>query len=67
MRLGYTAMTMSQALNELEANALATVLRRGRERMLVFENDRRALWKAAFPYLRNPICETIRVKERGLR
>lgn len=65
-RLGYTAMTMSRAVSELEASALVTVLRRGRKRTLVFENDHHALWQAALPYLRNPIRETIRVHEREL-
>lgn len=65
-RLGYTAMTMSRAVSELEASALVTVLRRGRERTLVFGKDRHALWQTALPYLRNPIRETVRVKEREL-
>jgi hypothetical protein len=62
-KLGYTAMTMSRALDEIEANGLGRVEHKGRERLLDFPDGMKALWKTALPYLRNPVRETVRIKE----
>lgn len=64
--LGYTAMTMSRALDEIEINELGQVVRYGRERLLIFLKEKDDLWQAALPYLRNPVRETVRVKENQL-
>jgi len=64
--LGYSAMTMSRALDEIEGNELGQVVRFGRERLLIFHKDKDDLWQEALPYLRNPIRETVRVKENNL-
>jgi hypothetical protein len=64
--LGYTTMTMSRALDEMEANGLGQVVRSGRERLLASPADRRGFWTAALPYLRNPVRETVRFKENRL-
>lgn len=64
--LGYTDMTMSRALDELEANELGRVVRRGRERLLSFPDERRILWQAALPYMRDPARKTARIQEAGL-
>lgn len=53
--LGYSAMTMTRAFDELEAANLAEVTIRGRERCLKFADDRRALWEKAQPVLRSPV------------
>lgn len=65
--LNYTAMTMTRAFNELEANELAQVVRQGRERHLSFVLSKRALWKKALPMLRNPCKETVRVMKTALQ
>jgi len=65
-RLGYTTMTMSRALDEIEANALGQVERSGRERLLDFPAGRRHLWQEALRYLRNPVRETVRIRESRL-
>lgn len=65
--MGYTAMTMTRALNELEAHKLAQVVRQGRERHLSFVLSKRALWEKALPVLRNPCREIVRVSEAALR
>lgn len=65
-KLGYTTMTMTRALNESEANALGKEGRNGRERLLDFPAGRRALWPAALPYPRNPVRETVRIRESQL-
>ncbi len=49
-------------MDEIEANDLGHVERDGRERLLAFPGDRRALWERALPYLRNPVRKTVRVQ-----
>jgi hypothetical protein len=56
-RLGYSAMTMTRAFDELEAAQLGTVTTRGRERALGLAGDRRDLWTRALPLLRTPVAE----------
>lgn len=62
-KLGYTTMTMSRALDEIEANKLGQVFRNGRERLLEFPTGRQTLWQNALPYMRNPVRETVRIRE----
>jgi hypothetical protein len=64
--LGYTTMTMSRALDEIEANGLGRVAQKGRERLLDFPEGRKALWEASLPFLRNPVRETVRIRESQL-
>lgn len=64
--LDYTTMSMSRALDEIEANGLGRVQRKGRERLLDFPEGMKALWKAALPYFRNPVRETVRIMDRQL-
>ncbi|MEX0643123.1 MAG: winged helix-turn-helix domain-containing protein [Pirellulales bacterium] len=54
-RLGYSAMTISRALDELEAADLAESAQFGRERHLHFTEPRPWVWKKAQPFLRNPV------------
>ncbi|MCL7488841.1 MAG: MarR family transcriptional regulator [Desulfobulbaceae bacterium] len=65
-RLGYTTMSMSRALDEIEANGLGRVQRKGRERLLDFPEGMKALWKAALPFFRNPVRKTVRIMDRQL-
>jgi len=65
-RLGYTAMTMSRVLDEIEAHDLGRVNRVGRERLLDFPEGRSALWEASRALLRDPVRETVRVWRREL-
>lgn len=65
-RLGYAEMTMSRALDELEANKLAAVKREGRERWCTFPGERAVLWEKALPYLRDPVRTTMRVWENRI-
>jgi len=62
-RLGYSTMTLSRALDEIEANSLGQVGRKGRERLLDFPAGQPALWGAALPYMRNPVREVVRIRE----
>jgi hypothetical protein len=58
-RLGYSAMTMTRAFNELEAAKLGEVAMQGRERCLRFGQDRRDLWKKSEPLLRSPVTKRL--------
>ncbi|MFN0055197.1 MAG: MarR family transcriptional regulator [Planctomycetales bacterium] len=53
-RLGYTKMTMSRALDELEAEQLCDVTREGRERRLRLKEGRKQLWESVLPLLQAP-------------
>lgn len=65
-QLWYSAMTMSRAVDELEATQVAQVERMGRERLISFPEDRRATWNKVLPRLRNPISNTVRVLEQDV-
>lgn len=65
-KLGYAGMTMTRALDEIEANDLGQITRDGRERLLDFPGGRRTLWQAALPYMRKPVRETVRIRENQL-
>ena len=54
-RLGYSAMTMTRAFDELETASLAEVTVRGRERCLRFRGARKEIWEKAQPFLRSPV------------
>jgi hypothetical protein len=64
-QLGYTAMTMSRALDEIEGNQLCTIKREGRERLLLPE-IKRVLWTRVQPFLKNPVRDVVRIKEKNL-
>lgn len=54
-RLGYTAMAMGQALNQLEDAKLVTVHKEGRERLFELAGEPADLWLQAQPLLASPI------------
>lgn len=64
--LGYAGMSMTRALDELEALGLGRITRDGRERLLDFPEDKRTLWDAASPFLRSPVRKTVRIREGQL-
>lgn len=61
-KLGYTTMTMSRALDEIESSEIAKVERKGRERLL-FPGSVKSLWSKALPFMRNPVRETVHIEE----
>jgi len=65
-QLGYTAMTMSRALDEIEALQLGTVTKAGRERLLSFPQGKKSLWQQAKDRMRNPVRETARLWAKQL-
>jgi hypothetical protein len=60
--LGYSAMTMTRAFDELETASLAEITVRGRERCLRFNGDRREIWEKAQPFLRSPVNKRLFIR-----
>ena len=60
--LGYSAMTMTRAFDELEAARLGQITTRGRERCLRFEGTRQKIWTAAQPFLHSPVNKRLFVR-----
>lgn len=54
-RLGYTAMAMVRALNQLEAAGLVRTTKTGRERSFTLGSDPAKVWEAAQPFLAAPV------------
>lgn len=54
-QLGYTAMAMGQALNQLEAAKLASVRKEGRERRFELAGEPADIWLQAQPVLASPV------------
>jgi DNA-binding MarR family transcriptional regulator len=57
--LGYSRMTMSRSLDEIESLGLAEVSIMGRKRLVHFDKNRRELWRKALPNLRTPVREKV--------
>ena len=66
-KLGYSVMTMSRSLDELEAAGLGKSSASGRERCLHFAERKRDVWEKAQPLLRTPVKnrQTIQVLRDG--
>lgn len=60
--LGYTPMTMTRALDELEGAGLGQIAMEGRERVLSFNRDKKELWENALETLRSPVKKRLWVK-----
>jgi len=58
IRLGYKAMTITRAFNELEAFGLGEAPT-GRERRLFFKDSPKALWEKAHEFMRSPVRKRI--------
>ena len=60
--LGYSRMTMTRSLDEIESAELAEVSVEGRKRLVHFGKNRRELWEKALPHLRSPVKENVWLK-----
>lgn len=56
--LGYSAMSIGRAFDELAARGLATVLNRGRRKVLSLDQDARRLLEVSRDVLRSPVQST---------
>ena len=59
--LGYTAMSMSRAFDQLESARIADVSRQGRRRVLTLGEAPKAAWDAAQQQLRSPVARRVYV------
>ncbi len=60
--LGYSIMTMTRALDELDSAGLGTIAMQGRERVLRFERDKKQVWETALDRLRSPVKKRLWMK-----
>jgi DNA-binding MarR family transcriptional regulator len=60
--LGYSIMTMTRALDELDGAGLGTIAMEGRERVLRFNQDKKQVWETALERLRSPVTKRLWVK-----
>lgn len=60
--LGYSIMTMTRALDELDGAGLGTIDMEGRERVLRFNQDKKQVWETALGRLRSPVKKRLWVK-----
>lgn len=64
-QLGFSAMTVSRAFDELEAAGLGLATIRGRERYLCIADNRKKTWEQAQPFLRSPTRKRLFVHYDG--
>jgi len=62
-KLNYTPMTITRVVNELVENKLCRIEGR-KEKKIVFEMERKAIWEMALPYLQNPVKKKIYLDEK---
>lgn len=60
--LGYSIMTMTRALDEMDGLGLGTIAMEGRERVLRFIRDKKQVWETALERLRSPVKKRLWVK-----
>jgi len=61
-KLGYTKMSMSRAIDEIEESGLAEVKIRGKNRLVHFNLDRQKLWEKSKPFLQSPVKKMVWLK-----
>lgn len=61
--LGYSIMTMTRALDELDGVGLGTIAMEGRERVLRFDRNKKQVWETALERLRSPVKKRLWVKK----
>ncbi|MEA1928168.1 MAG: hypothetical protein U9N73_08160 [Candidatus Auribacterota bacterium] len=64
--LGYSAMTMTRAFNQIEAAGLGDILSKGRERCLRFVESAKEVWEKAQPFLRSPVKKRLFISQTNL-
>jgi len=61
--LGYSAMTMTRAFDELESADLGEIISEGRERRLRFIESAKDIWAKAQPFLRSPVKKRLFISQ----
>lgn len=62
VKFGYTTMTMSRALDELEALEIGAIIRKGKERRWIFEESTELLWEKTKSFMQSPVKKRIWAK-----
>jgi hypothetical protein len=60
--LGYSAMTMSRAFDNLQSAGLGKIMTEGRKRCLRFAESRKEIWESALPLLRTPVKKRFHIE-----
>jgi hypothetical protein len=60
--LGYSAMTMTRAFDELESANLGDIFLEGRERCVRFPESAKETWAKAQPFLRSPVKKQFHIE-----
>jgi len=63
LTLGYTAMAISQAVDELVALKLCERRQHGRSKAIHFDDAQAALWRKALPFMRSPVKKRYFVRQ----
>lgn len=62
--LGYSAMTLTRAFDELEGLGIGDFSSYGRERRVKFPGDKKIIWEKALPLLRSPVIKRFYIKTK---
>jgi len=54
-KMGYSCMTMSRAITEVAQTQLAKIEKKGKERYVCFEKNKKKLWNKCIPLMRSPV------------
>ena len=65
--LGYSAMTMTRAFDELESTGLGEIISEGRERRLRFIESAKNIWAKSQPFLRSPVKKRLFISQGDFR
>jgi DNA-binding MarR family transcriptional regulator len=63
VQFGYSAMTISKAVEELNAHHLCDIIEMGKEKFIRFMHNKQELWNLSEPLLVNPILKTVYTDE----
>lgn len=63
VQFGYSAMTISKAVEELHAHRLCDITEMGKEKYIRFMYNKQELWHQVQPLLVNPILKTVYIDE----
>ncbi len=65
--LGYSAMTMTRAFDELESSNVGEIFLEGRERYLRFSDPEKEIWAEARTLLRSPVKKRIYINPENVK
>lgn len=63
-QLGYSAMTLTRAFDELEANGIGEFFDQGRERCMRLTENKKTMWEKILPLLRSPVKKRFYIRTK---